>query len=330
MPFLRLLAVASLFFLAACNANSDDHDHDHQSTDQHEQERQHSPAEDDDHKHDKDTPEEEAHQESSLNVEHAQQLGITLNQVGPANIAQSIDIFGKVTIPSSGLSHIQARFAGEIVRVFVDIGQQVARGQALAEVESNISLSNYTIRSPIQGIVTERHANAGESTEDQVLFSIANLRTLWAEFKVFHSQANTLTPGMRILLATQGSPLSIRVNHILPSNNNQPFLIVRANIDNTEGAFSPGRFIQGKLITQERSVAMTVENSAIHLVDNTTSVFVVDGDHFEARPIETGISDSQMTEVISGLAADERYANRNSYLIKSELEKSSAGHDHAH
>ncbi|WNO08638.1 efflux RND transporter periplasmic adaptor subunit [Teredinibacter sp. KSP-S5-2] len=330
MSFLRPFAVAGLIFLAACNANSDDHDHDHQPTDQHEQEKQHSPTEDNDHEYDMDASNNEEHQESSLNIERAQQLGITLNQAGPANIAQSIDIFGKVTVPSSGLSHIQARFDGEIVRVFVDIGQQVAQGQALAEVESNISLSNYTIRSPIQGIVTERHANAGESTEDQILFSIANLQTLWAEFKVFHSQANTLTPGMRILLATQESPVSIRVNHILPSNNNQPFLIVRANIDNTEGSFSPGRFIQGQLITQERSVPVSVENSAIHIVDNTTSVFVVDGDHFEVRPIETGISDGQKTEVISGLTADERYANRNSYLIKSELEKSSAGNDHAH
>ena len=49
---------------------------------------------------------------------------------------------------------------------------------------------------------------------------------------------------------------------------------------------------------------------------------------FEVRPLELGRSDGQWVEVVKGLSAGERYAATNSFVLKAELGKSGATHDH--
>ena len=50
--------------------------------------------------------------------------------------------------------------------------------------------------------------------------------------------------------------------------------------------------------------------------------------YFEARPLKLGRSDGKMVEVLTGLSAGEQYAAGNSFVIKAELGKSGASHDH--
>ena len=52
------------------------------------------------------------------------------------------------------------------------------------------------------------------------------------------------------------------------------------------------------------------------------------GEEFEARPLTLGRSDGRFVEVLKGLRAGEAYAAKNSFLIKAELGKSEASHDH--
>ena len=57
-------------------------------------------------------------------------------------------------------------------------------------------------------------------------------------------------------------------------------------------------------------------------------MFVTDGHVFQAAPIEIGRQDSKFVEVLSGLKAGDRYVSKNSYIIKADIEKSGASHDH--
>jgi len=52
------------------------------------------------------------------------------------------------------------------------------------------------------------------------------------------------------------------------------------------------------------------------------------GAALEARPLELGISDGKHVEVRGGLKAGERYAQTNSFVVKAELGKAGASHDH--
>lgn len=73
---------------------------------------------------------------------------------------------------------------------------------------------------------------------------------------------------------------------------------------------------------------MAVSLEAIQTIGDQSVVFGRYGDYFEMRPLKLGRSDNRMAEVIEGLSAGEHYAVSNSFIIKSELGKAGAAHDH--
>ena len=52
------------------------------------------------------------------------------------------------------------------------------------------------------------------------------------------------------------------------------------------------------------------------------------GEHFEVRPVELGRSDGKWIEVVKGLPAGTRYAATGSFILKADLGKAGASHDH--
>ena len=81
-------------------------------------------------------------------------------------------------------------------------------------------------------------------------------------------------------------------------------------------------------VTGEIDAAVTVQNGALQEIDGKTVVFVVEGDAFEARVVKIGVKDNERVEVISGLRPGERYVAANSFVMKAELGKGEAEHEH--
>ena len=57
-------------------------------------------------------------------------------------------------------------------------------------------------------------------------------------------------------------------------------------------------------------------------------VFVRFGDDYEIRPLELGRRDGVNVEVLSGLKAGDPVVVAQSYIVKADIEKSGASHDH--
>jgi membrane fusion protein, heavy metal efflux system len=73
---------------------------------------------------------------------------------------------------------------------------------------------------------------------------------------------------------------------------------------------------------------LAVDNRALQDFRDWQVVFIKIGDTYEIRPLELGRTDGSFTEVLGGLNPDDTYVVGNSYLIKADLEKSGASHDH--
>ena len=73
---------------------------------------------------------------------------------------------------------------------------------------------------------------------------------------------------------------------------------------------------------------MAISTDALQTLRDAPVVFGRYGDNFEARPVVTGRSDGKMVEITQGLEVGEKYAARNSYVIKADIGKASASHDH--
>jgi cobalt-zinc-cadmium efflux system membrane fusion protein len=86
--------------------------------------------------------------------------------------------------------------------------------------------------------------------------------------------------------------------------------------------------VSGEILVAETSVSLVVKRSALQSVRGRTVVFEQEGDRYEARPLVLGRRDNEHVEVLGGLDAGARYVTTNSYLVKADIEKSGAAHEH--
>lgn len=235
--------------------------------------------------------------------------------------------YGRLTTTPEQIARVTPRFPGLVTSISARLGQTVAKGETLAQVESNESLNTYKVTSPISGKVIQQTANIGEATGSEPLFSIANFDSLMAELKVFPGQQPKVAPNSKVFLLVAGSEYEGEIDYILPASDS-PFTLAYVKLANTEGQLSPGQLVVAEIVTDKISAELVVKNTGIQTVDGATVVFVNVGDAYELRPVELGRSDATYTEVLSGLKPGERYVSDNSYLIKADLEKAGAAHEH--
>jgi len=258
----------------------------------------------------------------------AVQVGIETALTGAQTVRQSIQAFGRLTTGPEQTSHVRARFPGMIKSVDVSIGDVVSVGDLLAIVESNDSLQRYRLTAPIAGTVVEQHANVGEMTQQQILFSISNLDTLWAQLRIFPSQHNNIKVGQPVYIVSDGQRFNTTVSHLLPAAGSDNYFVARAKIDSAENSLFTGLMVKGLIVVKQYSAAVAVENIALQLMDGETGVFTKSGDKYAFSPVVLGRVDDQFTEVLSGLDSGVEYVTNNSYLVKADIEKSAAEHKH--
>jgi cobalt-zinc-cadmium efflux system membrane fusion protein len=63
-------------------------------------------------------------------------------------------------------------------------------------------------------------------------------------------------------------------------------------------------------------------------MEDQTVIFVKEDHGFEARPVQLGKSDGDHVEVLSGLKAGEEYVSQGSFIVKADMGKSAAEHEH--
>ncbi len=105
-------------------------------------------------------------------------------------------------------------------------------------------------------------------------------------------------------------------------------MLARAALGNENNDMAPGDLVNGKIDVEKIEVALVIDNRALQDFRDWKVVFIKVGDTYVIRPLELGRSDGRYTEVLNGLKAGDHYVVENSYLIKADIEKSGASHDH--
>ncbi|GGD49652.1 efflux RND transporter periplasmic adaptor subunit [Pseudoxanthomonas indica] len=262
----------------------------------------------------------------------ADQSGIRTAAVAAGEIADEHEVQGLLTPIEGRLTRVAARFAGPVRSMQARVGDQVRAGQVLAQVESNLSLSTYAIHSPITGVVLSRDAAAGDVVgEGAVLFEVADLSSLWVDLHVFGADASHIGVGSPVLVTRLGDGVSSqsRIERILPATATaSQSTVARAVLANTDGLWRPGTAVRARITVDRAQVALAIPLTALQEMDGREVVFVRTGEEYSARAVQLGRRDAQRAEVLSGLATGEQVVVEQSYVIKADLEKSGAAHEH--
>ena len=262
--------------------------------------------------------------------EMAEAFGIETMIAGPATLREVVSVYGTIVPNAERVREVSARFDGAIQSVDVAVGTLVRQGQRLATVESDQSLQSYSITAPIDGVIMERSANAGEQTGGRQLFTIIDTSSVWAELSVFPGDRTRVVPGAEVEIApaTGGAAIAGTIALIQPIATANQSVMARVVLPNDEGQWALGTYVTGKIKVAEFDVPLAVKRSGLQSFRDFTVVYAQIGDEYEVRMLELGRQDDEWAEVLGGLVPGTRYVTENSYVLKADVEKSGASHDH--
>jgi len=258
--------------------------------------------------------------------------GIELLNAGPGTLRDTLVLNGILQPNQEALVQVTPRFAGVVREIRKRIGDRVEKGELLAKIESNQSLTSYEIRAPIAGTVIDRQASLGEyASEQKPAFIIADLSTVWVDLSVYRRDLKRVRLGDTVLIDAEdgGAPIEAKLSYISPvGSSDTQSALARATVANPDMRLRPGLFVMGRVVLAAKKVPIAVSISALQTVENRTVVFVRNGQKFEPRDVELGERDPEHVEIVFGLIEGDVYAAKNSFVIKAELAKGSATHEH--
>jgi len=264
----------------------------------------------------------------SKNIADAMQ--ITTETVDSQLFSETLKVFGKLTTPPNAIRHISARFPGEVKRLHAVLGQRVKKGQLLLTVESNDSLQRYKIYAPMSGLITSQNVGAGEQTVDNKLLTITDTSKLIAELAVFPMDQAKVKLGSLVNISISGSDkvINAQLFDALFNVNAQQAKLYRAEVDNSDGFFKTGQFISANILLNTYQVPLAVKADGLQPFRDFTVVYAKVDEQYEVRMLTLGRKVGPWVEVLGGIPAGTEYVAKNSYIIKADIDKSGASHDH--
>ena len=221
----------------------------------------------------------------------------------------------------------EARIAAAVARSRLD-----ALGIGAGKDMSSSVSSSVTLRAPYDGVVVERPVVAGQSVDEtRLLLTVADLSQVWVEAAVPGVNLAQVSAGMpaKVSIAAQPRELEGTVSFVGPVLGEATRMATaRVILPNRDGRLRPGMLADVDLMGQPGNVAVTVAADAVQTVHERTVVFVRTGAGFRAQDVSIGRSDGKRTEIVKGLDAGTPYASAGSFVLKADLGKGEAEHDH--
>lgn len=192
--------------------------------------------------------------------------------------------------------------------------------------------ARYEIRSPIDGIITNKQVSLGQVvSETDNIFEVADLSTVWTEMTIYAKDINTVKAGQKVTIkATAFDAQTVgTISYVGALVGEQSrTAMARVVMNNTNKTWLPGLPVNVELVSDEVNVPLAVSVEGLQSLRDWTVVFGRYGEYFEARPLELGRRDDKYVEVLEGFKAGDKYAAGNSFLIKADIGKAGASHDH--
>lgn len=192
------------------------------------------------------------------------------------------------------------------------------------------------VRSPIGGIITEKHAIVGElSDPSKSLYTVADLSSVWVLVDINEKDLAKVRKGQAAIVTVGAFPdlkLKGRITYIADLVDEATRTVkARIAVANPGRKLKPEMFATVELaLPSDTPPVLAVSEDAFQELEGKKVLFVTDnGTEFEPRKVELGRTSGGMAEVVSGLKEGERYAVKGAFLLKSELQKGELG-EHGH
>ena len=270
----------------------------------------------------------------SYTTEILKEFGIQIGTASGGVLEEMIELPGEIHIDPDRLAHITPRFDGVVKEVFKQIGHRVRKDELLAIIESNESLTDYELRSSINGIIIDMHFTKGETAQrPDHFFAVADLSEVWVNLSVYQKYLPQFRVGQpaNILLSSDVPPVSGRISYISPTlDEHTRTATARVILKNKDSKFRPGQFITGQVIVESTNCEVLIQKTALETMNDQLVVFIKDEDGIESVPVQIGKENYNSVEILSGLKNGQKYVKKGGFILKAQLAKGSFGGGHSH
>jgi cobalt-zinc-cadmium efflux system membrane fusion protein len=218
-------------------------------------------------------------------------------------------------------------------RLLLDLGlSRSALDRAVAEQEVSSVLP---LAAPFDGTVIERDAVVGDLAEPgDRIFTVTDLSSLWVTLAVSESDVVRLRVGQPVAIrsATISRDIEGEVSWISSLLDETTRMAeVRVEIPNESESLRAGMFVDASITVGESAESLLVPRDTVYSFEGSPFVFVrLDSDLYELRRVATGPDSGDMVAVTAGLSGEELVAVDQSYMLKSEFQRSRFGVGCAH
>jgi cobalt-zinc-cadmium efflux system membrane fusion protein len=250
--------------------------------------------------------------------------------------AREKDLWEKKISPEE--DYLKAKQALAEARIELQVAAQKLRALGFSEAfvqqlagRVNASLTRYEIVAPFAGTVIEKHIAVGEMLKDDTeAFVVADLRTVWVDLNLAVKDLPLVRQGQRVVIAANTTMRAEgTVSYVSPVVSDETrTVLTRVVLPNPDGRWRPGLFVTATLTASDTPVAVLIPKTATQTIDGQPSVFVQTPEGFAPRPVTLGRANETHVEITAGIQAGERYATTETFILKAELGKGAASHEH--
>jgi cobalt-zinc-cadmium efflux system membrane fusion protein len=261
---------------------------------------------------------------------YIQASGIKSEKAKAQSLVQTDTLFGVIGPVQDQVFSLHAAFPSMVEKVLVQEGDQVKQGQVVAKLTNINTLQSYELKSPSNGEVTSRSVNTGDRVDAEEILVISDLSKVWVNLSAFPENIERLKKGQKANIYDLHDHEKARgeISYIAPKMSGGHIARARATINNEEGHWRPGMHVKADVEVANIDAKVAVTREAIQTLEDKTVVFKRRGNEFKTTQVEIGDQDDQWVEVLSGLEAGTEYVSENSFLVKADILKSGASHDH--
>jgi cobalt-zinc-cadmium efflux system membrane fusion protein len=231
---------------------------------------------------------------------------------------------------SAEQDYLQARQAMQEAEIAVQNARQKLNAIGASPTSAG-GLNSYEVRAPFDGMVMEKHISLGEAVkEDASIFTISDLSAVWAEVSVPAKDLNAIRVGEKVTVnATAFDAKATGTVAYVGSLIGEQTRTAKARVSlaNPNMAWRPGLFVNVEVVSGQTEASVAVAAEAVQTIENKPTIFLSVPGGFVAQQVFLGRSDGRVVEVTKGIQAGASYASTNSFILKSDLGKASAGHE---
>ena len=256
------------------------------------------------------------------------------------SLARERELFDKRVAAQREVHEAEAALASAEAAVRSAEARLASMGFAAASAQASGGDSVVTVTSPIAGTVIERTAAVDAPVgPDSVLFTIADLSTLWLTVRVPETSVSAIRLGQAVSVtvgALPDRPVEGRIDYVAPLVTTETRTVdVRVRVPNRTRDLRPGMSASARFDLPARAPSTSmasqvlVPRAAIQELNQATVVFVPTGDRqFKPQPVTLGSDYGNAVEIVSGVAVGDRIVVQGAFTLKAQAVRGAAVHPH--